>query len=623
MRNRQILSGLLFLAMSFLYLNIQAQTYVYTTFEGVAYAFEEKADLTTIPGWQPGVHPGRFGKPFLGHPNNNVLSEWQELPFTWSFYGQPVTGYYASDNGYITFDRGASKGIPNNTTIPSAAEPNDAIYAFWADWHLDGDYNPNTNRVLNLTMGVAPNRLHVIMWGGVTPGGVKGGANNNASFFLVLHESGGFDIALMACRKNVPMNGTIGVENYDGSRATMVTGSPNFDFPPLTPAPNDMLYWEFRYTDMQHAARVIQTNLPNISIAGKDVVVGGSLQNEGSQTINSFDVLYQVDQDAPVRSTIRNVSIGSSEIAEFSHSLPWKPTEAGKMHQLKVWIDNVNGNSNPASLRIQPYSKPVFVNLGKTAEKKVLVEQFTGTWCVWCPDGSVHMSNIEKQNKNAVLVAIHAGGNDAMITPEGTEIAGIYTPSYPAAMIDRFQFDPASTHIPMGRGGNAWLNSANSRQNEVTPVKVNIEPVYNSSTRSITATVSADFVDFAYPGDFRIHFMIVEDRVVGEGRGYDQSNAFSNNNSFPNHIYFSETNPIRGYVHRNVLRAVPSGAEGTARVISGAPKAGDSFKKTYTFTLPEGINDKEVSLVAFVAYHDDIRVAERFVLNTQEVKLIE
>lgn len=39
---------------------------------------------------------------------NQVLSTIQTIPFDFSFYGQTITEYKASDNGYITFDVSAT-----------------------------------------------------------------------------------------------------------------------------------------------------------------------------------------------------------------------------------------------------------------------------------------------------------------------------------------------------------------------------------------------------------------------------------------------------------------------------------------------------------------------------------
>ncbi len=619
MKNSWFFAGLILVGLCCVHLNGHAQTYVYTKIEGQEYEF--RADPSTLPGYREGAHPGRYAESFLGHPNNDVLSQWQELPFTWSFYGQPVTGYYASDNGYITFDRGASEGIPHNTSIPNPAEPNDAIYVFWDDWKL-AEHHPRTNLVMNMTMGRAPNRMHLIMWNGVMPGQAPDseGASNTCSFFLALHENGDFDIVLMAGRKTVPMAATIGVENHDGTLATMVDGSPDIDFPPLTPAPDDLVIYEFRYSDLPYGASVTGTDLPDIVRVGQEIEISGLLQNQGVETMQSFDLYYQVDDHSPVAASVHGVSVASSESIEFRHTVPWLPAEAGKMYQLKLWIDNINGRPIAGDQQLPAYTREVFAHLGQSARKRVLVEQFTGTWCVWCPDGSVQVSEIERQYPNAVLVAIHAGGNDAMIVPEGQAIADAYRPSYPMAMVDRFRFE-GQGFVPMARTRNAWLHAAAERLEHHTPVELSIRHDFDPATRAIEATVHVDFVDYAYPGDMRLHFMVVEDRVTGEGRGYDQANAFSNNQSFPDHLYFTEPNPIPGYVHRHVLRALPWGVEGKADAIPVNPAPGQAFTQTLAYVLPDEYNHREISLVAFMAYHDQDELSGNHVLNVVEVPL--
>ena len=60
--------------------------------------------------------------------SNDVLSAAQTLPFTWNFYGKPVTSYKVSDNGYITFDAAATTSVSVNTTLPNANAPKNAIF---------------------------------------------------------------------------------------------------------------------------------------------------------------------------------------------------------------------------------------------------------------------------------------------------------------------------------------------------------------------------------------------------------------------------------------------------------------------------------------------------------------
>ena len=64
---------------------------------------------------------------------NQVISPLQTIPIQFTNYGQTVTNYIASDNGYITFN---SATISNemNTSLPSTNAPMNAIFAFWDEF---------------------------------------------------------------------------------------------------------------------------------------------------------------------------------------------------------------------------------------------------------------------------------------------------------------------------------------------------------------------------------------------------------------------------------------------------------------------------------------------------------
>ena len=75
---------------------------------------------------------GAYENDFL-YPTNN-LSTWYDLPFSWNFYGQIVTGYKIAHDGYITFDNSPGNSIGTNTNIPNINGPNNAIYVLWDDF---------------------------------------------------------------------------------------------------------------------------------------------------------------------------------------------------------------------------------------------------------------------------------------------------------------------------------------------------------------------------------------------------------------------------------------------------------------------------------------------------------
>jgi hypothetical protein len=177
-----------------------------------------------------------------GAPKNDVLSAWQKLPFPWTLFGQDVTGYYVSDNGYITFDQAATKSVAANTTLPHASAPKLSIFAFWTDLHLE-DHGPWAGQVYAATTGAAPNRAHVIYWLSAMPPGADFSATA-FSFAIALYENGSFEMIFTAGRKGTAVKATIGATGVDAQTAVMAEG-PAFDYPPVGFGGDDDLSYRF------------------------------------------------------------------------------------------------------------------------------------------------------------------------------------------------------------------------------------------------------------------------------------------------------------------------------------------------------------------------------------------
>ena len=550
-------------------------------------------------------------------PKDDVLSDWQSIPFPWNFYGKPVSGFYISDNGYMTFDTAASVSVPGNTFLPSPAAPRSSIFAFWEDLHTEAGFPQWSNEVRVLEWGTAPNRVLVIMWTGVVPAGATFSSSNTLAFAIALLEGGDFDVIFVGGNTTVRTTASIGVQNADRGSATMVDGSPDIRYPSVTADPNDDISYRFAYSnsavdlalDRHYLQPSVKVNIP--------VTIKGVVKNVGSQTINGFTLSWNVDGGPAKTETISGIGLASNQTYIFTHTEPWTPDSAGRLYRVGMFISQVNGSDDDQNIANNALFADVFTVLGVSAEKRVLVEEFTGAWCGWCPDGALQMSNIENQIPKAVLLAVHAGGTDSMIVPEGAAIAAAYKPSYPQGMVDRTLF-PGQASVPMNRSGNAWLNRAIQQLQLGTPVSLQIQPSFDPVNRMLTADVKVLYEDFVIPGDQRLHVIVVEDRVTGAGRGYDQNNYYSGNASYPNHPYFGESNPIKDFVHRHVPRVYLTGAWGE-QLPSGIP-AGGEHARSFSVTLPAHLKHQDVEVVAFVSNHS-ADITRREVLNANSMPL--
>lgn len=185
------------------------------------------------------------GKLILKGPVNDTLSEWQNIPFDFYFYGQKVNGYFISDDGYITFSNNAKHIEYNNTSIPSSSEPNNAIYGYWEKLKLENVMTMWSNEIRSITLGQPPERFHVIMWISSVPE-AENYSSAGLSFAIVLMEKNSvINIVYIAGRKNTRLNGIIGIENEDGSKGLMLENSPNYDFPYLTSIAADDITYTF------------------------------------------------------------------------------------------------------------------------------------------------------------------------------------------------------------------------------------------------------------------------------------------------------------------------------------------------------------------------------------------
>lgn len=543
------------------------------------------------------------GNAILTAPSSEVLSSAQTIPFTFEYYGQNVFSYKASDNGYITFNTASTTSESVNTTIPAVGGPNNAIYAFWDDLDIAVG-SGSVDEVRTFTYGTAPNRVHVIQWFSVTPVGGSG--------FLYaairLYECGDFDI-VHNYGNATGLTATVGCENSSGSLGTQIVGSPTMDYPALTAPETDDIVYTFLWEGINYDMSVQSVDLSGMILVGTHTVTG-TIVNYGVNTITSFDLNYTVNGGPVNTSTIvANLPLGASY--NYAHSTPLDLTIGGQAVELCVWADNLNGGNIDERQCNDQICNDLYSNLGISGTRTVLLEEFTGSWCGWCPDGAVIMDDIIAANPNdVVVVSIHDG--DDMEFADGIR-SGFGVSAYPNGMVDRKVF-AGEADEPHSRG--QWALNAQAQIGSYTPADVSFVHSYDPATREIVLVVTGNFVDYA-SGDMRLGAMIVEDNVTGTGSGYDQVNYY---NTTVGHPFEGVGDPIIGYAHNHVLRALPGGTYGVAGTIPALASPGEVYTETMTYSLPIEFDETNIRLVGFMAYQS-ANIGEREIIDVAQMDL--
>jgi len=134
-------------------------------------------------------------------------------PFNFPFYGIPYSSAYVTTNGFISFTDWYA--APSNSCLPSAVEPNGAIYAFWDDLYVYPGSSSVHTQVLT-----SPNRF-VIEWRNVTF--YYNFLSSWVDFEVVLYETG----EVLVQYRNIDgddyyeigKDATLGIENQTGTSA--------------------------------------------------------------------------------------------------------------------------------------------------------------------------------------------------------------------------------------------------------------------------------------------------------------------------------------------------------------------------------------------------------------------
>ena len=244
-----------------------------------------------------------------------------------------------------------------------------------------------------------------------------------------------------------------------------------------------------------------------------------------------------------------------------------------------------------------------------TFTKKVLIEEFTGAWCGYCPDGAYRVKNLINDNDGRVVgVSLHAGNptGDAMEIAHTNYLETTYqNTGFPSGMVDRIAIDG---YTSLNRG--YWEYVANNQLLETAVCGLAIISKVNG--QNATVEVHAGFNSTPNGDDYRLTVYLIEDGVTGTGYGYDQRNYY---NTDPESPFYNLGDPIEGYEHNHTLRAVLSESLGNA-ISSSSLASGGEHIETYTVDL-SSYNKKNLSIVAFVTYIGST-ITEHEIMNVQK-----
>ncbi len=227
--------------------------------------------------------------------------------------------------------------------------------------------------------------------------------------------------------------------------------------------------------------------------------------------------------------------------------------------------------------------------------RNVVLEEFTGIYCGYCPDGHLRAQQLYDANPgDVVVVNVHTGGyanpdpgHPDFRTDFGSALgnqSGVC--GYPAGTVNREYFSgyeqtnaspPCTSSTAQGRG--SWNITGGMVLSESSSVNVAGQADLDLSTRELTVVVEAYYTGNAVNATNKLTVAVLENNVEGPQSGSSQN---------PTQVL-----PNGNYNHQHMLRHFMDGQWGTT---ISSTSTGSFFTQTYTWTVPTEHNGVPIKL---------------------------
>ena len=231
--------------------------------------------------------------------------------------------------------------------------------------------------------------------------------------------------------------------------------------------------------------------------------------------------------------------------------------------------------------------------------KNVILEEFTGIYCVYCPQGHAIAQAIKDSNPNDVyLINIHTGGyanpsgNDPDYrTPFGAAIAAQSNlVGYPAGTVNRHYFPGSAqnggTGTAMSRG--AWTSRSNQTLDEASYMNMAVEAEIDIQTNELTVHVEAYYTGSSPESTNKLNVALLQNNTLGPQTGGGAGNQYN-------------------HMHRLIHMVTGQWGEDIAPTT-----AGTFIDKTYTYQIPAAHNNIPIEIL-------DLELVVFMTETTQEI----
>ena len=251
------------------------------------------------------------------------------------------------------------------------------------------------------------------------------------------------------------------------------------------------------------------------------------VENHGAKGVKSIDYSYVYNGQTytgnaditPALSSVYGVQ------SQFEVTLPVVAEK--NYYPVDITITKVNGCDNEEA--DNSVTKDICI-FDKVPKHRAVLEEYTGTWCGFCPRGYVGLAAMSRLHPDDfIALSYHNTGDDAdpMEVMTGDKFPSNVS-GFPAAWLDRaYQcdayggFNSNSTDLEVESAWNAVCGL-------LAEADVDVKASLNADATAVDATATVRFPLEMKNARYGVEFVLVGDQLTGNGDGWAQKNYYTN-----------------------------------------------------------------------------------------------
>lgn len=324
------------------------------------------------------------------------------------------------------------------------------------------------------------------------------------------------------------------------------------------------------------------------TVLGTQSEVPVKITNTGSNAVKT--IAYTITTDGKVsEERTAGVNLPKMMSSDF-YTFVLDADETAAPHAKTITITKVNGEPNNAA---DPTADGTLITVTHKPTYRPAIEEFTGTWCGWCPYGIEGMKSAHKKyGDKVVLIAAHAG--DIMAIDDYSPILSLVS-SFPSAYLNReMSFYPESSTI---------CSLVDQDFDRTTVADIDTKAYWESEgQKGINVYTTTTFVIDCNDANYGIAYVLIADGLTGTTASWAQSNYLSGESGTETEMqeWYSGPSKVTGMKFDHVAIGAWGIKGGLEESIAPQITAGKEQKFAYTLNI-EGnslVQDKSQLKVA-------------------------